>query len=1585
MKKVGRGILFVVLGLLLVVGSGVVWLQTTSGQDWLTQQAVSYLRKKLNTKVEIAQARFSLPDWIELRGVYVEDLRRDTLLAGGRLYVDLDVWGLLQSRVGINEIQLEDIRLKAYRTLPDTTFNFAFVTKAFASEDTTPDTTTAPLDMRLDAIQLRNVRVSYQDVLIGTDADLSLPDARFQFSAFNPSLNRYHLSKTDIRSGKVAVKMYQPLRQDTTQTAATTPASDSLDLKLGMVRLADYRVTYEDEKQQIKTALAIGKIEVEAEKLFLTKPLVALKKLGVENTDITFRSGDFGLELQQFQTQLDSFLFAPERISGQLKSGSWLEKRRGAVRQLRADFVYTPREVSLQNLLLQTNETLLQDRVVLRYASLDDFSKNIGKVGLDVRLTKSQLGFKDILAWVPSLKKTPPFTKNPAAIVKLNGLVQGRIDDLVLKGVDISTLETTHLRAEGRIKGLPDPQRMILDLNIADLSSSRRDLQRVLPDSALPATIELPENLRLSGKVKGSLDNLQLDTQLASDRGNATFTGNLKNFVKGRQQSYDGTLALLEFDAGKWLKQPPSELGKLSLKATVVGQGIDPKMLQADLTGVVEKADVKGYVYQNLALKGSVREQIADLTAAIADSNISLTLAAKANLSTDYPTFSSQLDILTLRLKPLHLYGEDLEIKGGINANFTSTDPEDPRGTLQITNGILVQKGKTIPLQNIQVILDNQQGERLARIDAPFLKAKATGTFRYVQLADVVLTEINRYFSLPDISYKPVTSPYRLLMEGKIANHPAIQVFAPELTRMDTVRFSVNLDSQRDTTLLARISAPHVEYDSMVVKNADFGVLGVENQANYVGHVDSFLYDTYQIKRAAVEGQVANSLVGFNASFKDSLYQKQHEIAGSLASVDNAYRLQLAPNGLLLDYKAWQAAPDGYVQFGKEGLLVKQFGLQQDRQRLLINTTNDTPNGPLRVEMDSLDLGALTSLVMDSLQVSGKLGGNVLLQNYTESAVFTGDLGIEGFKYTNIPIGDLKIKAANESASKIVAEATLKSPQNDVRLTGNYLLKSKTPLDLQVDIRKLGAQTIEAFSAGQLRRATGALSGKATIRGAADKPQVEGEALFDSVAFNITKLGATYRIPNSRLQFANSDIFLKKFVVRDTLNQPLQVDGKINWANLPNVAYNLTIEGKDFTVLNASRKENDFFYGKGIVDANLHIEGVGTNPTIDGSVKLKQGSDITVIMPDDDLGKASTEGIVEFVNKSDTTATPNVGKETVAPLAFGAGISLNLEADDRSQLTIVVDELNGDNLKVKGNAQLNAGITPEGQPYILGLYELTQGSYNLTFEILKRDFTIQKGSRLLWTGDPMKADVDITAVYPVVADLTPLQGKAARYGKVPLEVLLKMQGSLSSPQISFEVRPDPTKVPASVRSSIEEDGVFNNIKDPVQMNKQVFSLLVLNKFMGEQSSDFFSSVNPEVIARQSVSKLLTDQLNLLASDLIKGVKLNFDVNSTAVATGSGSSGQTDLNVGLSKAFLNERLTVNVGRNFEIESGNRTQKSTELVDNVNINYNLTRDGRYAVRAYRKNQYETVLEGFIVETGVSFAVVLDYETFKEMFKK
>lgn len=1591
MRKVGKVVLLGFIGLLLVLGTIIVWLQTGSGQDWLTRRVVSYLRQKLQTRVEVEHVRFQLPDWIELKNVYLEDKRRDTLVAGGRIFVDLDVWGLLQSKVGINEVELENIYLNVHRTLPDTTFNFAFITQAFANPDTQPDTASAPMEMRLDAIKLKNVRLVYKDALIGTDANLWLSESNVNFSAFNPSYNRYHLTSTILNTGKGSVRMYAPLRPvktDADSVEVTVNPSDSLDLKLGKIQVKNFDIAYEDETQKLKTGGKIGQLEVESNFVYLNNLAVSLKKLAVQNTSLVFKTDSQTFDVSRFNTQLEDFVYTPERTSGKLKSASMVEKRGFVLRQLQTNFVYSDTQTSLESLLVQTNETILRNRAVLRYRSLEELSENIGNVNVDVNLQNSQLGFKDVLTWMPSLRKTPPFDRNPTAIVKVNGIVTGKVNNLTLKAVDVRTLQGTRLRMEGKIAGLPDPQKMAVDVKVTEFSTTKADIERIVPKDALPTSIELPAKIGLTGSVKGSLDNLTLDTRLASDLGDATFVGNLKNFVRGKNQGYQGTLVLKDFNAGKLLKQPPEQLGKLSLTATVDGKGINPKTLEAELKGTVLSADVKGYTYQNLNLSGTYRQQQADFIAAIADPNATLRLTVQADLRPEYPVVSSEVDIDELRLKPLNLYTENVAIRGKITAAFASTNPADPRGTLVIQDGVLIQDGKEIPLQNISVNLENENGERLAVIEAPFLKARATGVFRYEQLADILLTEINRYFALPDIEYKPVTEPYRFALDGKVANHAVLKAFVPALTRMDTVQFSMQLNSQQDTTMRMQLQAPLVEYDSMVVARSSFSMAGANNKAVYSARVGQITSGTTTIRRTYLDGEIANNIVGFNLVLKDSVDKDRHGLEGMLASVDNNYRLQLRRRGLLLDYKNWTADSTGYVQFGKDGLLAKQFKIEQNRQRLFVNSLTETPNGPIRVEMDSLNLRPLVAIVADSMLVGGVLAGNVVLQNYTQGTpAFTGDFSIRGLTFMNILIGDLNAKADNKTADNIVAEATLKSPQNDVRLSGNYLLKSKAPLDLKLDIQKMGMQTVEAFSIGQLRRTRGSLTGQATVKGAIDKPQIDGSVGFDSVSFNVTQLGATYRINNSRLQFKGSDILLQKFVVSDTANRPLQIDGKINIANIPDVSYDLNIAGKDFTVLNATRKENEFFYGKGIVDANLHVAGTGSKPTIDGSVKLKEGSDISIILPDDNLGENATEGIVEFINPnkpavadSDTVATASVD--------YASEISLNLEIDDRSQLTIVVDELNGDNLKVRGNAQLNAGISPSGQVFILGLYELTEGSYDLTFEILKRGFTIQKGSRLIWTGDPMKADVDITAVYPVMAELTPLVPNSTDYKnkKLPLQVLLKMQGSLEKPQITFDIQPDKTRLSAGEVTRIQDDGVFTELQqNQAAMNKQVFSLLVLNKFSGEQSSDFFSSVNPELIARESVSKLLTDQLNMLASDLIKGVKLDFNLNSTSVATASGTAAQTDLNVGLSKGFLDDRLTVNVGRNFEIENGARASRSTEIIDNVNVNYNLTRDGRYAFRAYRKNQYQAVLEGFIVETGVSFALVLDYDKLNEMFKK
>jgi hypothetical protein len=131
---------------------------------------------------------------------------------------------------------------------------------------------------------------------------------------------------------------------------------------------------------------------------------------------------------------------------------------------------------------------------------------------------------------------------------------------------------------------------------------------------------------------------------------------------------------------------------------------------------------------------------------------------------------------------------------------------------------------------------------------------------------------------------------------------------------------------------------------------------------------------------------------------------------------------------------------------------------------------------------------------------------------------------------------------------------------------------------------------------------------------------------------------------------------------------------------------------------------------------------------------------------------------------------------------------------------------------------------------------------------------------------------------------------------------------------------------------------------------------------------------------------MTEQLNQLAADLIKGVDLNFDIAASDDYTTGERQSRTDLNVGLSKKLLNDRLTVTVGSNFEIEGPqNANQRASNIADNVTLDYRLSEDGRYMLRGYRKNDYQGVIDGYIVETGIGFIITVDYNRFRDIFRK
>jgi hypothetical protein len=481
----------------------------------------------------------------------------------------------------------------------------------------------------------------------------------------------------------------------------------------------------------------------------------------------------------------------------------------------------------------------------------------------------------------------------------------------------------------------------------------------------------------------------------------------------------------------------------------------------------------------------------------------------------------------------------------------------------------------------------------------------------------------------------------------------------------------------------------------------------------------------------------------------------------------------------------------------------------------------------------------------------------------------------------------------------------------------------------------------------------------------------------------------------------NKGIEFNTFTIRDTANNSIVIDGAVNTPDFINYSFDLKIKARNFQAINSTNRDNQLFYGKMVFSTDLTVNGTPSHPIVDGDLTIADKTNFTIVLPQNQQGVESREGIVRFVDRNaiaeDSLFMAPYDSLKTSPL-LGYDVSLNINIVKEAVFNVILDAGNGDFLRVQGEGQLTAGIDASGKITLVGSYDLDQGAYNLSFNFLKRKFDIQKGSRIVWTGEPTTAQINVTAIY--IANTAPLDLVQAQIDassgsqniykqKLPFEVHLLLQGEILKPIISFDI-----VLPTEKNYNVS-DAVTNTVQtklaqireEPTEMNKQVFALLLLNRFVGEDpfNNAGGSSFNAGTFAMQSVSKLLTEQLNNLTKDLVQGVDINFDVATTQDYTTGTQQNRTNLNVGISKRLLSDRLTVTVGSDFELQGPvQSSQQQNNLAGNISINYKLSKDGKYMLRAYRKNDYTEAIEGYVVETGIGFIISVDFNKFKEIFQ-
>jgi hypothetical protein len=445
--------------------------------------------------------------------------------------------------------------------------------------------------------------------------------------------------------------------------------------------------------------------------------------------------------------------------------------------------------------------------------------------------------------------------------------------------------------------------------------------------------------------------------------------------------------------------------------------------------------------------------------------------------------------------------------------------------------------------------------------------------------------------------------------------------------------------------------------------------------------------------------------------------------------------------------------------------------------------------------------------------------------------------------------------------------------------------------------------------------------------------------------------------------------------------------GNIFHDNFKNIKLDFDITAKKFMVLNTNPFLNSTYYGKAFVSGNVGIYGTPEFMNMELNLKTEDGTQFNI--PLGGPAEVADNDFIRFVRK-DSLDDSKGDKIDLS----GMSLKFNLECTPEAEVQLIFDEKAGDVIKAWGYGNLNMDINTNGKFEMFGTYTLTDGSYLFTLEnFINKKFDIENGSTIKWTGSPYDADISITADYRQRASLAPffptlntpsttpgsssaVTSSTSTSGvdnnkRYPVECKLFMRGKLMSPDITFGIG-----LP-SVNDAVRQQ-VMGYINNEQELNRQVFSLLLLKSFVTPLSLNNQSGVTAGGAVGANASEMLSNQLSNWLSQLATNVDVG--VNYTP---GNALSNE-ELDLALSTQLFNDKLSVdgNVGVN------NNTQtKTSNMIGDLNIDYKLTEEGKVRVKAFNRSNdtYQTTATGGQFTQGVGVFFREEFESIDELYKR
>ena len=732
-----------------------------------------------------------------------------------------------------------------------------------------------------------------------------------------------------------------------------------------------------------------------------------------------------------------------------------------------------------------------------------------------------------------------------------------------------------------------------------------------------------------------------------------------------------------------------------------------------------------------------------------------------------------------------------------------------------------------------------------------------------------------------------------------------------------------------------------------------------------------------------IGAQLHDNLLETNVEWKGLDFHKVKGNLNTITSFKSPSNIvsSVMPTTFVVGDTIWNIS-NGEISILDNKHLIKNLTLNTSHQNITFDgSLSSTQQEQLHVSLNDVSIGyILDNVKFNSVLFDGSVSGDAYLSLSPNSPLLQTNLKVKSFNFNNALLGDAQITSSWKSLEdRITIDGTFIEEGVGFTKAKGYVSPSENGLDLNITAQNTNIAFLRYWINNIVKDINGKTRGFCRLYGPFNQLDFSGSMRIDA-SLNVPANGVSYHLNDAKILMSSGLFQLEESTIIAPLGGSGTINASLRHKHLKQFTYDLNLEADCLLLYDKKRSTDMPFYATTYASGDVSLKGDYNALSLDIEVTPTDNSLIVyteseIINPQD-----TNEGFIKY---QDLTPNKVEGYQfdqlsSIHSPTTDMNFRFNINMNPKATLRILMDEITGDHLNLRGYGNITADYYNKGIFQLYGKYDITDGNYQMSIQdFLKKNFDIQPGSSIIFRGDPDIAQLSLNANHTVptasLADLNIGDNFSDRHIKA--DCILHIGGIASNPNVSFDL--DLPNI-----NDDEKQMVRKLIATEEDLNMQVIHLLGFGKFYtyNSVSTESYTEHNQStIVANSFISNTLSSQINEVITNAIGSKDWTFGTNLS-----TGNSGWTDMGVDgtVSGKLLNNRLILNGNIGYH-ENQYNAMRGNNIVGDFDIKYLLTPTGNVFLKAYSETNDKYFIKSALTTQGMGIQIQKEFKNLKELF--